>query len=64
MGNTNEVPTLNEEKIGQSVSVIPANYWQLNCWTFREEVQNIFSFPLLSMIQRVYFTHLYYLHQI
>lgn len=30
MRKTREVPKLNEEK---SVSVIPADYWKLNCWT-------------------------------
>lgn len=60
----NEVLTLNEEQIIIAVFLIPAYYWQQNFWTCREEIHSTFSCPLLSVIQQVYLSHRYYVHQI
>ena len=27
------IPTLTEEQTRQAFSVVPSDYWQLNCWT-------------------------------
>lgn len=43
MGNTNEVPKRNEEKLINYVSIILAIYWQLNCCNCREEIHRTFS---------------------
>lgn len=64
MCKTKEIPTLNEEKIGHAVSVIPADNWKLNFWTCHEEGHITFNCLLLSVSQLVYLSHRYYLHQI
>lgn len=44
--------------------MIPADYWNLNCWTFRQDGHSIFSCPYLTAEQRLYFAYKYYLHQV
>lgn len=33
MPDQEALPSLTEAQIGQAVTVIPANYWDLKCWT-------------------------------
>ena len=61
---TTEVPAITAEQLQKALSVIPTDYWSLNCWTCREEGHTTFTCPFLSWAQRLYFAYRYYLHQI
>ena len=58
------IPTLTEDQTRQAFSVVPSNYWQLNCWTCRDSVDSTFTCPKLTPNQRMYFAYRYYLDQI
>lgn len=60
---TEEIPDLTREQIGQAMAVIPADYWQLNCWSCRSSGHSTFTCPKLTIKQRIYFAYCYYLHQ-
>jgi len=64
MRSTVEPPELSEEQIHAAQSVIPNDYWQLNCWSCRESGQSTFTCPLLTPSQRIFFAYKYYLHQV
>ena len=46
------------------MAVIPADYWQLNCWSCRSFGHSTLTCPKLSVKQRIYFAYCYYLHQV
>lgn len=57
------LPILPEAQIRQAVPVIPANYWNISCWNFLLEGNSTFSYPYLSVEQRLYFSYQYYTNQ-
>ena len=57
-------PTLTEEQTRQAFSVVPSDYWQLNCWTCRDCGHSTFTCPTLTPNQRMYLAYRYYLDQI
>ena len=61
---TEEIPDLTDKQVGQAMAVIPADYWQLNCWSCRSPGHSTFTCPNLSVKQRIYFAYCYYLHQV
>ena len=61
---TDEIPELTDEQVGQAMAVIPADYWQLSCWSCRSSGHSTFTCPKLSVKQRIYFAYCYYLHQV
>ena len=62
--DTEQVPDLSEEQLRLAFSVIPSDYWTLNCWTCRDEGHSTFTCTYLTSQQRVFFAYRYYLHQI
>ena len=60
----NPVPAITPEQLQKALSVIPTDYWSLNCWTCREGGHTTFTCPFLTWAQRLYFAYRYYLHQI
>ena len=58
-----EIPDLTDEQVCQALAVIPADYWQLNCWSCRSS-SITFTCLKVSVKQRIYFAYCYYLHQI
>lgn len=58
------IPRLNDGQIRQAVTVIPAEYWALSCWTCRQEGHSTYGCPYLTAEQRLYFAYQYYLYQI
>ena len=64
MRETVQPPELTEEQIHAAQSVIPNDYWQLNCWSCRESGHSTFTCPLLTPSQRIFFAYKYYLHQV
>ena len=58
------ISTLTEEQTRQAFSVIPSDYWQLNCWTCRDCGHSTFTCPTQNPNQRMYFAYRYYLDQI
>ena len=62
--DTTSVPKLTEDQMRKLFSVIQTDYWQLNCWTCREDGQSTFKFPTLTLEQRMYYAHQYYLDQV
>lgn len=58
-----QVPHLTDSQISLAVSVIPQDYWGLNCWTCRVPGHTTFTCPNLSAAQRVYFAYMYYMYQ-
>ena len=48
----------------KAFSVIPTDYWQLNCWTCRECGHSTFTCPTLTPEQRMYYARQYYLDQV
>ena len=61
---TEEITDLTNEQVGQAMAVIPADYWQLNCWSCRSSEHSTFTCPKLSAKQRIYFAYCYYLYQV
>ena len=64
MRPTQDVPELTDEQIHAAQSVIPNDYWQLACWTCREDGHSTFTCKYLTAAQRIFFAYKYYLHQI
>ena len=62
--DTTSVPKLIEDQMRKAFSVIPTDYWQLNCWTCRECGHSTFTCATLTPEQRMYYTHQYYLDQV
>ena len=58
------IATLTEEQTRQAFSVVPSDYWKLNCWTCRDCGHSTFTCPTLPPNQRMYFAYRYYLDQI
>ena len=48
----------------KAFSLIPNDYWQLNCWTCLECGHSTFTCPTLTPTQRMYFAYQYYLDQV
>ena len=42
---TEEIPDLTDEQVDQTMAVIPADYWQLNCWNYRSSGHSTFNCP-------------------
>ena len=57
------IPASTEEQTRQAFSVVPSDYWQLNCWTCRDCGHSTFTCPTLTLNQRMYFAYRYYLYQ-
>ncbi len=64
MRPSEKVPDLTTEQIQQGIAAIPADYWQLSCWSCREPGHTTFTCPQLDMSARIYFAYKYYLHQV
>ena len=62
--DTTSVPKLTEDQMRKAFSIIPTDYWQLNCWTCRECGPPTFTCPTLTAEQRMYYIHQYYLDQV
>ena len=45
------------------MAVIPADYWQLNYWSYRSPGHSTFTCPKVSVKQPIYFAYCYYLYQ-
>ena len=58
------VARLTEAQVAQAMSVIPADYRTLSCWTCCEARNSAFTCPTLTITQRIYFAYCYYLPQI
>ena len=58
------IPTLTEEQTRQAFSVVPSDYWQLNCFTCRDCGHSTFTRPTPTRNRRMNFTYRYYLDQI
>ena len=58
------IPTLTKQRTRQASSVVPSDYWQLNCRMCRDCVHSNFTCPTLTPSQRMYFAYRYYLDQI
>ena len=62
--DTTSVPKLTEDQMRKAFSVIPTEYWQLNCWTCRECCHSTVTCHTLTPEQRMYYAHQYYLDQV
>ena len=62
--DTTSVPKLTEDQMRKAFSVIPTDYWQLNCWKCRGCGHSTFTCPTLTPEQRMYYAHQYYLDQV
>ena len=62
--DTTSVPKLTEDQMRKAFSVIPTDYWQLNCWTCRECGHSTFTCHTLTPEQRMYYAHQYYRDQV
>ena len=62
--DTTSVPKLTEDHMRKAFSVIPTDYWQLNCWTYRECGHSTFTCPTLTPEQRMYYAHQYCVDQV
>ena len=62
--DTTRTPQLTEDQIRKAFSIIPNDYWQLNCRTCPECGHSTFTCPTLTPMQRMYFAYQYYLDQV
>ena len=60
--NQVEVPKL-KEQYRDAITVIPADYWSLNCWTCNTDGHTTFTCPSLTPAQRLYFAYCYFVYQ-
>lgn len=44
--------------------MIPADYWNLNCWTGQEKGHSTFTFPFITASKRIYLSIGTFLYQI
>jgi len=61
---TKDIPELTREQIAEALLVVPQDYWQLNCWSCRDEGHSTFTCPYLTLSQRVLFAYAYYCNQL
>ena len=61
---TKDIPELTREQIAEALLVVPQDYWQLNCWSCRDEGHSTFTCPYLSISQRIFFAYAYYCNQL
>ena len=61
--NQVEVPKLTEEQYLDAITVIPADYWSLNCWNCKRDGHTTFTCPSLTPAQRLYFAYCYFVYQ-
>ena len=61
---TKEVPDLTREQIAEALLVVPQDYWQLNCWSCRDEGHSTFTCPYLTLSQRILFAYAYFCNQV
>ena len=61
--NQVEVPKLTEEQYCDAITVIPAEYWSLHCWTCKTDWHTTFTCPSLTPAQRLYFVYCYFVYQ-
>ena len=61
--NQVEVPKLTDEQYRDAITVIPADYWSLNCWTCKTDGHTTFTCPSLTPAQRLYFAYCYFVYQ-
>ena len=59
-----DIPVLSEDQRQKAYSVIPTDAWQFSCWGCREPAHSLFSCPLLTEKQRLYFAYKYYLWKV
>ena len=57
-------PALTEEQLKLAMQVVPEDYWNLSCWTCRDEGHSTFTCPYLNMAQRLFFAFKFYEYQI
>ena len=62
--DTTRTPRLTDDQMRKAFSVIPNDYWQLNCWTCRECGHSTFTCPTLTPTQRMYFAYQHHLEQV
>ena len=62
--DTTSVPKLTEDQMRKAFSVIPTDYWQLNCCTCHECGHSTFTCPTLKPEQRMYYAHQHYFDQV
>ena len=62
--DTTRTPHLTDDQMRKAFSVVPNDYWQLNCWTCRECGHSTFTCPTLTPMQRNYFAYQYYPDQV
>lgn len=58
------LPTLGESQVREAISVIPANYSELNCCMCHLDAKYTSNFPWLTAGRLFYFSYMYHLHQI
>lgn len=61
---TKDIPELTREQISEALMVVPQDYWQLNCWSCREEGHSTFTCPYLTLSQRILFAYAYFCNQV
>ena len=61
---TKDVPDLTREQIAEALLVVPQDYWQLNCWSCRDEGHSTFTCPYLTLSQRILFAYAYFCNQV
>ena len=62
--DTTRTPQLIDDQMRKAFSVIPNDYWQLNCWKCREGGHSTFTCPTLTPTKKMYFAYQYYLDQV
>ena len=62
--DTTRTPQLTDDQMRKAFSVIPNDYWRLNCWTCRECGHSTFTCPTLTPTQRMYFAYQYDLNRV
>ena len=64
MQTMKDMPELTEDQFDHALTVIPADYWRLSCWTCREHGHVTYTCQYLSPKQRIFAAYCYYRHQV
>lgn len=56
------IPDLNPQQVEQAVAAIPREFWYMQCRTCQGAGHTMYTCPMLTIPQRIYFAYRYYLN--
>lgn len=64
MRSSATIPELTPDQVEQAMAAIPTEFWYMQCRICYNAGHSMYTCPMLTVAQRVYFAYRYYLHQV